>query len=84
MNPHDFATLPFLQPLGLFAFPVVILVLIWTLLIKGIALWKSARSGHKAWFIFLLIVNAVGIPELVYLIWFSKDSQKAAPTSSEA
>lgn len=84
MNPHDFDMLPFLHPFGLFAFPLLILVLIWTILIKGMALWKSARNGHKAWFVFLLIVNALGIPELVYLIWFAKESDKPTPAPSVA
>jgi len=47
-------------------------VLIWTLVWKGIALWKSARSGEKSWFVALFIINTVGILEIVYIFGFAK------------
>ena len=72
MNYIDFASVPFLQPLGFLALPIIAVVLIWSLVIKGIALWRSARNGHRYWFIVLFVVNGLGILELVYLIWFSK------------
>lgn len=84
MNYADFASVPFLHPLGIFLFPIIALVLLWTLIIKGFALWKSARNGHKIWFVFMLIVNALGIPELVYLIWFAKEPTKVAPAPAPA
>lgn len=43
-------------------------LLIWSILWKGLALWRSARMNHKGWFIALLIINTVGIFEIVYLI----------------
>ena len=49
-----------------------ILVLLWTLPWKGMALWKSARTGDKKWFIAFLIVNTLGILEILYLYVFSK------------
>lgn len=47
-------------------------VFLWSLLWKGIALWKAAKFDQRNWFIVLLIVNAVGILEIVYLFWFAK------------
>lgn len=79
MYMNDLSSLPFLAVLGPLLFPVLGLAVIWSLVIKGLALWKAARNGHKAWFVFILIVNALGIPELVYLIWFSKESTTTAP-----
>ena len=35
---------------------------------KLIALWKSARNNHLAWFICLAIFNTVGILPIVYLV----------------
>jgi len=47
-------------------------VIIWSLAWKGIALWKSARKTDKVWFIVLLILNTVGILEILYIYIFSK------------
>ena len=50
----------------------IYVILIWTLIWKGFALWKAARKEHKIWFIVLLIVNTVGILEILYIYVFSK------------
>jgi len=50
----------------------LVLFLIWSLLWKAAALWVSARSNEKWWFIVLLIVNTVGFLEAVYLFWVKK------------
>lgn len=50
----------------------IIPVAIWTIPWKGVALWKSARNGSKPWFIALLIINTVGILEIIYIFCFSK------------
>lgn len=47
-------------------------VLIWSLVWKGLALWKAAGKKHKIWFIIILIVNTVGILEILYIYLFSK------------
>lgn len=56
------------------AIAIVILafLVIWTIIWKGIALWKSARKGQPVWFIVLLIVNTFGILEILYIFLFSK------------
>ena len=48
------------------------LLAIWTIVWKGIALWKSARNGSNIWFIVLLIVNTLGILEIIYIFFFSE------------
>ncbi len=53
-------------------------ILVWSLVWKGMALWKAARRGEKYWFIALLILNTVGILEIVYLIFIGR-KPKAAP-----
>jgi hypothetical protein len=49
--------------------PWIIVIILWSLVWKLIALWKSARSGQLTWFIVLAVVNTVGILEICYLIW---------------
>ncbi len=51
---------------------IILLVALWTLPWKGVALWKSAKDGSKYWFVALLIVNTVGILEILYIFIFSK------------
>lgn len=47
-------------------------IFIWSIIWKGLALWKSAKSNHKIWFIVILVVNTVGILEILYIYVFSK------------
>lgn len=47
--------------------PLATLFIIWALFWKGLALWHSARRGENWWFIALLLINTVGILEIVYL-----------------
>ncbi|MBI2042100.1 MAG: hypothetical protein HYT20_03755 [Candidatus Nealsonbacteria bacterium] len=55
---------------------ILILIFIWSLPWKGVALWKAARNGHKKWFIALALVNTLAIMEIVYIFYFSKPKQK--------
>lgn len=53
--------------LGLF-----LILMAWSMVWKGWALWIAARSGSKVWFVVFLLVNTVGILEILYIFWFSK------------
>lgn len=46
------------------------LILIWSLVLTGLALWHAARRGEKWWFVFFLIVHTAGLVELIYLLFF--------------
>lgn len=48
------------------------LVLVWSLIWKGIALWKAAKKNNKYWFVAILVINTVGIFEILYIFLFSK------------
>lgn len=70
-----------------FVLILLVIAAIWSIIWKGVALWKSARYGQKAWFIVMLIVNTIGILEIIYLAFFQKKpiqrimkpAQSAAP-----
>jgi len=47
------------------------LLIIWSLIWKGLALWKAAREGSKVWFVVLLVLNTAGILDILYLYVFS-------------
>ena len=52
--------------------PFVLIVLyIWSLAAKGFAMWRAANLGQRNWFIAILVLNTVGIVELVYLFKFA-------------
>ncbi len=51
--------------LGLIAAIIAIIVIV----LKGYALWHAARRSEKWWFIALLVINTIGILELVYLFF---------------
>ncbi len=53
---------------------VFVLLVIWSLIWKGLALWRAARMGQKNWFIILLVINTVGILEIFYWYIFSQKS----------
>lgn len=48
------------------------LLAIWTLFWKGLALWHSSRKDHRVWFVVMLVVNTVGILEIIYLFFVLK------------
>ena len=59
---------PFLPPL--FGVGLIVLVL-WSVVWKGLALWRAAKRGEKIWFVVFLLVNTAGILEIVYLFFIT-------------
>ena len=46
---------------------VTSLLVVWSMVWKGIALWRAGRNSHLIWFIALFIVNTLGILEMIYI-----------------
>lgn len=83
---HDF--LPFYGPayppfVGVLL-PFLIVAAVWTVILKGFALWHAARHSQKWWFIALLLINTLGILEIVYLVWFRPTSPYARHSHTPA
>jgi methionyl-tRNA synthetase len=57
---------------------LLIIALIWSMIWKGLALWKSARRKEEWWFIVLLVVNTLGILDILYLYVFSREKKEKA------
>lgn len=51
---------------------LLILAVVWSAIWKGIALWRAARNHQLVWFVVLLIVNTLGIIEIIYIFGFSR------------
>ncbi len=50
----------------------LLLALAWSLPWKGVALWKAANRKERWWFIALLVINTLGVLEILYIFVFSK------------
>ena len=53
-----------------------VILTIWSFIWKGIALWHAARKQDKVWYIVLLILNTLGILEILYIYIFSKGKEE--------
>ncbi len=53
----------------------IVLVVVWSMVWKGIALWRAGRNAHLGWFIALFIVNTMGILEIIYIFAFSRKKE---------
>ena len=65
-------------------FIVLIIVMIWTMVWTAIALWKCARNNQIAWFVVLLILNTMGLLEIIYLAFFQRNKNIAMPVIVES
>jgi hypothetical protein len=57
---------------------LIVILFIWSLIWKGFALWRAGRLNQPVWFVVLLLVNTLGILEILYLFIFSKEGRKNA------
>ncbi len=57
--------------MNIFTFGLV-LVLIWGIVWKGVALWRAAQNKSKVWFVFLLLLNTLGILPILYIFIFGR------------
>jgi len=51
---------------------LILILVLWELFWKGIALWKAARESQRYWFIAILILNTVGILPILYIFLFKE------------
>ncbi len=72
----ELSSIPFIGNLdpGLAALLILALV-IWTLYWKGRALWTAARASDLKWFVALLLINTLGILEILYLYFIARKRQ---------
>ena len=61
-------------------FPIWVLIgliflMLWEAIWKGIALWKAGRNNQIVWFVFIFVLNTVGILPMIYVL-FVKNKKK--------
>jgi len=54
---------------------VLVLISLWSIPWKGVALWKAAGNRQKKWFVVLFLVNTLAILEIIYIFHFSKKNK---------
>lgn len=55
---------------------LIALGVLWSIPWKGMALWKAARRHDLWWFVVLLVVNTVGLLDIIYLYFISERKRK--------
>lgn len=53
--------------IGMFS-GVIPLLIVWSVVWKGLAVWVAARRNQPIWAIILLLFNTAGILEIIYLL----------------
>lgn len=56
---------------------------IWDSTWKALGLWKSAKKGHLVWFVFIFIINSLGILPILYIFIFSERNKKRPETEKK-
>ncbi|MBI3638605.1 hypothetical protein HY227_02575 [Candidatus Wolfebacteria bacterium] len=51
---------------------IILILLVWVLPWKGVALWKAARLTDKPWFVVLLLIQTLAVLDILYIFIFSK------------
>ena len=54
---------------------VLVAIVAWSVFWKGLALWKAARGKQKYWFIVILLLNSLGLLEIIFLAFFQKKTK---------
>lgn len=66
MRNWDLAQLP------TWGLPVLLVAMFWSLFWKGLALWHSAQRKEGIWFIVILLLNTLGLLEIIYIFGVAK------------
>ncbi len=62
---------PFSLLVGVIGLPF----LLFFLALKGWALWQAASNKQTNWFIAILVLNTLGIIEIIYLFFYAKENR---------
>ena len=63
--------------------PLVMLIALWSLPWKGVALWKASQNKSKGWFVALLLINTAAFLDALYIFYFSKKTSSLKETSKK-
>lgn len=52
-----------------------IALIAWSFAWKGLALWKAAQKNARWWFVALMLLNTLGLLEILYIYVFSEQKR---------
>lgn len=52
---------------------IFFVIFAWSIIWKGSALYHAARNEDKLWFVAIILVNTLGLLEIAYLFYLSKN-----------
>lgn len=55
---------------------LIILLIVWELTWKVIAMWKAARNNQLIWFVCIAFFNTIGILPIIYILLQRKNKVK--------
>lgn len=59
-------------------------ILVWIFIWKGLALWQASQRKQKIWFLLILVINDLGILEIIYLAYYYFKDRKTKITENKA
>jgi len=54
----------------------ITLLVVWSMIWTGIALWYAGKHQQKGWFVALFVLNTIGILPIIYLLVFRPRNSK--------
>lgn len=54
---------------------LIVVLMLWELAWKGLALWNAAHRDQPYWFVALLLLNTAGVLPILYLLFSPKQKQ---------
>ncbi|MCL2037607.1 DUF5652 family protein [Candidatus Saccharibacteria bacterium] len=51
---------------------LLVVLIVWALFWKGLALWHAARKKQPWWYVIMIVVNTAGLLEIIYLFGVRK------------
>lgn len=58
-------------------YPIILIIVIWDIIWKLVAMWYASRNNHLAWYIVLAIINSVGVLPIFYIFIICKSVKKS-------
>ena len=63
---------------------VVIIVVLWEAIWKGVALWHAGSDRNLLWFVLIFVLNTAGILEIIYIFGISRPRRARAAAAAAA
>lgn len=78
-NPMSYSSGPWHAPVFI---SVMLVLAIWEIAWKGVALWRAAQRKQTGWFVAMLILNTAGILPIIYVLITSKKTPTTPPDNT--